>query len=334
MSTPNPPAASEQRFFEVDLLKAVAIVTVVLIHVLRAPWDPGITQLEVWLGSITRFAVPCFLFASGFLYATSSAVGLDKTLRRLRRIGIPYLIASAGAQLFRIARDEPSVTGAIWSDFLLAASFGPYYYVLQIFLLVLATPLFARLGPRTLVGWTAAMVLVQLAFDQGWLAPLSFQWYLRNPLVWCSYFLLGWVARSHWARLSGAIEAVRWRLLAGSILFVTALAAIIGVGSTGPGERFAVWLLTYAMLPLLLVAASAPREAIASVRWLSDASYAIYLFHLFFVLTLVDALRGAPGELSVLALAGPWAGGLLGSALLVWIARALLGERSRDVVGA
>ena len=59
----------ETRSPTVDAIKVAGIVTIVLIHALRAPWDPGLSPLERWLGHVTRFGVPGFLLASGFLYA-------------------------------------------------------------------------------------------------------------------------------------------------------------------------------------------------------------------------------------------------------------------------
>jgi fucose 4-O-acetylase-like acetyltransferase len=79
-----------QRFHEVDLLKAVGILTVVLIHSLRSPWEPSISPLELWLGNVTRFAVPGFLVASGYLYATTAPIGWALTRRRLRSRSGPW----------------------------------------------------------------------------------------------------------------------------------------------------------------------------------------------------------------------------------------------------
>ena len=54
--------------------EGVGILLVVLIHSLRPNWDPGISGAELWLGSITRFAVPGFFAASGYLYATDQPI--------------------------------------------------------------------------------------------------------------------------------------------------------------------------------------------------------------------------------------------------------------------
>ena len=62
------------RRIEIDALKTAGILTIVLIHSMRTYWDPSISTLEVWIGHATRFGVPAFLCASGFLYATTSPV--------------------------------------------------------------------------------------------------------------------------------------------------------------------------------------------------------------------------------------------------------------------
>ena len=81
-----------RRFAEIDALKAVGIVTVVLIHSFRSPFDPTVSPGEVWLGHLTRFAVPAFLMASGFLYAGDHDSMLRRTLRSCD--GSPYPTSS------------------------------------------------------------------------------------------------------------------------------------------------------------------------------------------------------------------------------------------------
>ena len=63
-----------ERFFEIDLIKGVGILAVVLIHCKRHSFDVNISPVEIWLGAITQFAVPGFFLASGFLYATTPPV--------------------------------------------------------------------------------------------------------------------------------------------------------------------------------------------------------------------------------------------------------------------
>ena len=98
--------------------------------------------------------------------------------------------------------------------------------------------------------------------------------------------------------------------------------------------RSAAWLDIYAILGLVFVAAHRVRVVPAWLRFTSDATYAIYLFHLFFVLPARQLWPLPAGALSPPAVLLPWAIGLLGPLALVAAARALLGARSRNVIGA
>ena len=70
------------------------------------------------------------------------------------------------------------------------------------------------------------------------------------------------------------------------------------------------------------------------LAWVSDATYAIFLYHLFFVLPLAQALPLPPREVALVPLLAPWVAGCAAPMLLVLAARALLGDRSRLVLGA
>ena len=156
---------AKQRFVEIDALKTAGIATVVLIHCVRTPWDALISPLEVWLGHLTRFGVPTFLFASGFLYATDGHVSARLTLRRLRRILLPYLIVSLAAQGWWSLLDLPTEVRDFWPDLAFGSSMGPFYYVFVIVGLVIATPLVARLPRVALAALTVVMLAAQWYVD-------------------------------------------------------------------------------------------------------------------------------------------------------------------------
>lgn len=323
-----------RRFLEIDALKAFGIVTVVLIHGLRPPWDPSLSALESWLGHVTRFAVPAFLLASGFLYATGDPVSPAITLRRLRRVAIPYLFVSAAAQGWWLWRGVESPTGRLCTDLLFGASFGPFYYVFVIFGLILVTPLLARLPARSLAPLAVALIAVQWAVDVTGLFGLGFFWHIRNPLLWWSYFLTGWLLRQHYDAVRRWISSRRVALVTGLLVAVALLTAASGAGGPRLAIRTAAWLNIYAILSLILALFCGRERASVPLRVLSEATYAIYLCHLFFVYgaRLIFPLRSE--QAGLLPIAVPWAAGLLGSLALIALLRAVLGERSRDVIGA
>jgi len=327
-----------QRFAEIDALKAIGIVTVVLIHSIRSPWDAGVSQLEVWLGHVTRFGVPAFLFASGFLYATRSPVPWATSARRLRRIAVPYLVASALAQVWRALLGATTEVGAgsVWLDLLLGSSFGPYYYVFVIAGLVLVTPVFARCSPAAIAALAGILLLAQWCVDAALVWQLPLYWHLRNPLLWWAFFATGWLARLHLAPLSAWLRAHRRRAAWALAIAVLALSALCGLDAVAPRlwVRSAAWLDLYAILALIYVLASGDGRACRALRTLSDSAYAIYLFHLFFVLAAQTFAPHPWQEISLVSLAAPWAAGLAGPLLLVAGARAALGARARDWIGA
>jgi len=67
---------------------------------------------------------------------------------------------------------------------------------------------------------------------------------------------------------------------------------------------------------------------------LSDSTYTIYLFHLFFVIPLQRMLPAAAGVFDPVATFVPWLAGIAGPLALVAGGRALLGPRSRPILGA
>jgi peptidoglycan/LPS O-acetylase OafA/YrhL len=324
-----------RRFPEIDALKAAGIVTIVLIHALRSPWDPAVSGLERWLGQVTRFGVPGFLFASGFLYARAPS-DRATTWRRLRRILLPYALASAVAQLWRWRDGLPYEGGTLLADLLLASSFGPYYYVFVIAVLVLATPLVARLPGPLLYAATGAFLASQWFVDAGGFGLVSFYWHIRNPLLWWGYFLLGWVARLHEPALRRWVAPRRGMLLATLGTLVALLALVASFEDAAPRllVRSASWLAVYAILAFVAAAASGTAALPRPLRALSDATYAIYLYHLFFVLAAQKLFSAPSGEAAWQAILVPWLAGLAGSLALVTAARALLGARSRDWIGA
>jgi peptidoglycan/LPS O-acetylase OafA/YrhL len=77
------------RFAGIDLLKAAGIVAVVWIHAFLKWGTPHPEAIER-VGYLTRFAVPGFLFAAGFLQAAGSRMGpRELVTKRLTRILLP-----------------------------------------------------------------------------------------------------------------------------------------------------------------------------------------------------------------------------------------------------
>ncbi|MEN8183423.1 MAG: acyltransferase [Myxococcota bacterium] len=323
-----------RRFSEIDVLKTVGILTVVLIHSLRNPWDPRISSAEMWLQVVTRFAVPGFLLCSGFLYATTSPVSGRVTLQRVRRVVLPYLVASFAAQLWWAATGPAHDLRTAATEIALASSFGPYYYVFVHFCLVLATPLFAVAPRLVLAVLAAALVVSQAFFEARMELVFPFFWHIRNPLLWWAYFLIGWLLRLHYAAVRSFVVEHRAKLAVGLALAWLAFSWLGGGQPQTSLVRGAIWADIYATLGLLFVAACGRERVPGWMRSLSDATFAIYLLHLFFVYGAEKVVQAGSGAFAPAVIGLYWGAGVAGSLALIWLARRTLGPRSRDVVGA
>ena len=332
-------AARPERFAEVDTLKGVGILLVVLIHSLRPSWDPGISGAELWLGYITRFAVPGFFAASGYLYATSRPIPRAIIGKRLLRLLVPYAVASVAAQVFFLVSPVPPQTGPFWLDFLLAASFGAYYFVLMLALFIVGSPVLARMRTRSVAFLLIPLLGAQWLLETGTLPAASFFWHLRNPFLWAGYFVLGWWVRMHRQAIVRVLERSRGVWVGRVLALWLVLAAALAFSSAMP--RMAVstvaWLTIFVTLALLFVVSverDLPAACLRPLGWLSDASYPLYLFHLFFLSLVAREIQMNRGQFEPGKLFAIWCCGVAGPIALVWLGRRVLGPRSRLLFGA
>jgi len=316
-------------------MKAAAIVAVVLIHSIRPFWFPDVPLAERLIAQITRFAVPTFLVASGFLYYRADPISLRTIGRRLRRILVPYTCVSLAAYAYGRVYPDHASTQTFLTGLLLGGTFGPYYYIFLLTQFVCATWLLSRLPAALVVALVVlAMGSTCLAEMQLWM-PLDLFWTVRSPHLWAAWFLLGWVAAAQRAVVLAFVSRYRSYILT---LWALVLAACVGLFYAGMlnghSARAAELTLRAANIVGPFAMARGAERVPQPVSVLSDWTYALYLLHPFFVYTVLDivcpALHLSPGWCVPFA----WAIGLAGALTATALARLLLGEYSRDIVGA
>jgi peptidoglycan/LPS O-acetylase OafA/YrhL len=323
-----------ERYHAIDYVKAAAIVAVVFTHAGRigatargAFWDVALT--EAW----TRYHVPSFLICSGFLYVRARPASLQAVGRRLRRVLVPYLVASIVVQLAGFG--GASSLGAFAKRIATASMLGPYYYVLIIFACVLLIWPLSR-APRA-AAWTLLGVAVSLAIAFGLepsLRPLKpLFWTLRDPLdhFYLGYFCIGWLAAAHTPQLRMWLTGHRrlaWALCGTSF----------GVGIYYVAQRrvFEIGVADTVLYTLgvvgIITLATAARPAGSVVRFLADSSFSIYLYHHLFQLMAAPITREWPGAIRI---GTQVLIGLGVASLLVLAGRRTLGRsRSRFWLGA
>lgn len=330
---------------EIYWLKAIAICTVVLIHALTyREIFPAQGTLAEFLSHATRFAVPFFLFSTGFLIDKTSLPGPVLARKLFVRIGLPYLTASA---FFLTVRSNTAVLdGRIFPDIptvLHALAFGEalgiYYYIFVIAYLCLLSLFLRRLGVIAIHLLFLFALALQIDFIlQGSsfpaVEPSEFFWVVaRHPAMHLPYFLAGWQFSVHYKPLKAWITKYAKRI----IFICLPLDVFLLVGSLGRHDFFLQQLLEQLHIVTVLVLVLActlhmPR-APRPICFLADASYAIYLFHLPLVRIAQSAFDNP--TIPVAARIGiAWAIGLAGTIALVLALQRLFGGTSRRWFGA
>lgn len=244
------PAAARPRNAYIDTLRGLSIFGVVCIHFAGSfvttdvhAWSPSF-YLGLALNQGFIFAVPLFVFLSGYLAASSRrSVSLGEYYTgRLTRIGLPYLLVSALSFFLLNHQPEWAAQPDIGSKFtwllkrLLFTGVEPtlYFiplilqlYVLQPALRELPAWLHKAIPALSLPRATTALTLLLLGLHLA-LGLLCYHgkldyytWGRPNPLFWAFYFFAG----LHFRTLSASISPRALRTAA-VVALVVALGAM------------------------------------------------------------------------------------------------------------
>lgn len=311
-----------ERDVRVDWVKAAAILTIPLIHAGPEAWSPRMTATDFLLRhSWTQFAVPAFVMMSGYLYASTRPLSWSTIGRRLVRVIVPYLVVCLVlyATGWVRARDR----GGVIADVLTGNTYGIYYYVPVIVVCILASWALSRMPPAALRWLLGGLVGIALAMEHGspsWPSPF---WRFRDPLsgFFLGYFLLGWL---------GGIDTLALRVPTGVLVLVMVLG--IGWNLTVGGPMPLDIRVPFAIAVTALLWCFPVARGLPTVRFLSEASLAIYLLHYPFQVALGPATNAWPPAARVSAL---WIGSLFATAAFCIAARTTLGrDRARFWLGA
>ena len=217
-SGPAPLAAGQERWQQLDFLRGLAIVAVVLIHLAaRVPASHGWAFAAQWLDHFCRFGVPLFLAAhTAMVVRRALGVGPRRAGLRLRwrTVVVPYLLWSAlyaGLGLLD-GQWQPPATAAGWLyDLTLGYTAEQLWFMPAYLGALVLVPLWAALvrGWARAPGrwpWLAGMAVLLAAAQlagQVWLVAVSSVDRAPPPLA-------GWLLRAegrsplHWIGCLGA----------------------------------------------------------------------------------------------------------------------------------
>jgi peptidoglycan/LPS O-acetylase OafA/YrhL len=322
---------THERVAAIDWLKFASIVAVIVTHAGAAPF-PGSFGYTAW-DTVLRlllpsFHVPCLLMISGFLYYRPHPIGFIEVATRLRRILVPYILASL--IVFALRPAEYPTLGSKLEALVTADALSIYYYVFLLSLFVVLLPVWSRMTVPMIRGVVAAsfvVLAVQSAISWRW--SYDFRWAMRNPIEMFTlgYFLIGWLAAA--SSRQGRVT-VQPRQYAAMLVLAGLWPVCIAAGSPYPAINLpkifysvAIWQTAWRYVR----ANPAPRI----VREISDATYGIYLYHFLFMAPLYGWTGSWSPPLRILLLTTV---GLAGGLALRTVTRSLAGpQRSRDWFG-
>lgn len=289
------------RFLEIDFIKAISIVGVILIH--SSCFLDAVFTIERVLQTSMNFAVPCFYFASGFLFARQSGTTTAIARKIMIRLLVPYI--TLGSIYFltepqlpwikqfadlaprESAQANPHFLAWYWK---LLLGYGIFYFV---FILVIITLIGLSLRNKHkalffIAATTAlAMLLFQSQLFELLISDLSIRWQqlIIARAFWGPFliYLLGWHFSIHYNAYQRFLS--RFALLIIPILLTIWIVYIyLDAAEELPMPMHTHIAFRIAGIGLLLTTGIALNRYNRIFLFLSGASYTIYLLHIHFVI--------------------------------------------------
>ena len=314
------------RHHELDALRATAMLLGIVLHAFlflipigwvgQDPWAKSVPIEQnpyiYLLALIHGFRMPVFFMLSGFFTAMLwQRRGLrELAAHRLQRIGLPlaigaFTIVPLNALIWM--SDKVIYTGEefqpIWWLFAWLGGFSHLWFLWMLLWLMAAFIGAARLGvtfSHPIVWWLAVplSLLPQLLMHEPTFGPNTSDELVFDPIVLFYYALFFVVGAMLYQRRVPMRREWAFALL--PALFVAYPVGVVALGEGLPETARAVsdvmqaayaWLMCFGLIGLFRLAASKERSW---VRYMSDASYWLYLWHLPLVAASQLLLHGWP----------------------------------------
>lgn len=295
-----------ERVIFIDVLKSIACLCVLVGHVINGLIKDGMTVpdlLRMVNSYVYLFHVPCFFFASGYLYANKRLETwndyLQFILRKLIVLGLPYVICSVAYILFSSAMSADMHT-AYSFDAILSLAVAPvaqYWYLYALFEMFLIVPVVERLFRKIGEKW------ILLGFIICALVVHADAIYVEYVMMYTCFFYMGvYFNRTGVMQKGFFVQKSSFNLfVVGCVFSITVYAVyqMIAANTSFIDETGYVFKgITKILLVITIVwasyAVSRMHNVISrSLIWLSQYALYVYLFHTWFSGTLRVLLRKA-----------------------------------------
>lgn len=278
---------AKNRFIEMDMLRGMAILAVILIHI--SSGETGTFYLII--NQLSRFAVPIFLFLSGLGLTLSDKLNEGYFIflkKRISKVLPLYLLWTIIYSLVTL-KENISALGLVKSV-ILGNAFYHLYYVPLIIAFYILYPLLKRMA-RNKVAMIVILLVTIASQLTGWLFDISILKDTRNLLNWSIYFVLGiWFANNY--------EAVKQKLksypkITMTLLFVTVVGIVSetflylnsnhSLADATTSMRPTIILYTVLFISFIMIVKWSNKTVTNVINELSKLSYGIYLSHALFL---------------------------------------------------
>lgn len=281
----------KKRLIELDILRGLAIISVILIHITSTALSNAQSNFEInialLINQLNRAAVPTFLILSG-LGLTLGKKYIQNTIQlikgQLSKIINFYLIWST---IYYFVASESISLGGFLKSLLLGSSYYHLYYVPLIVVFYILYPYIYKYlrSTKSLLAILALTLISQLSDI---FLVISF---LNNPLNifnWLFFFVFGvWLA----ANFSDKVKKIKANINLILIGYV-AIMSLVYVESLLTLDALGESLATTSMRPSVLILSIFVVLTIIGLKWgnqifnnfivkIANASYGVYLSHAF-----------------------------------------------------
>nr|WP_266354000.1 acyltransferase [Gottschalkia acidurici] len=134
------------------MLKGIAIVTVILVHVFR-----GKGKIDILIGEISRWAVPCFFMIQGYyMERTAQKPWVSNFVNKITKVYLPFVMFSTmyGLYFLKVREKEFTLT-----DVLLGETAVHLYFVIHYMIFATFIPLLYKLKESLRVNFIWFMMI-------------------------------------------------------------------------------------------------------------------------------------------------------------------------------
>ncbi len=320
---------STKREYNYDLLRVIAMLAVIMIHV-SVMWldDSGNVLAEseilhpfsaILYNTVTRFAVPCFVMLSGAFIMDSNKTENYREFyqKQFKKVGMPTLIFSILYILYRIpVKIFVAVSGSggpsireymieLIRDIIRGEPFYHMWYLFMLFGVYLLAPIAVRF--KNSISYSSfrkvAYIFLILANFSLTISGASWHnWDLGQSFEYMGYFMIGYVLRRDLKKSNrkGAI----FLLLGFAVFTLIAFIRFKNITITGIDGNMRLLKLINPFSPLTVIASLLIFAGFSMlqirqsriIERLSEMSFVIYLIHagvLHFISNLIKVIKGA-----------------------------------------